>query len=1131
MQRQKSILPASVSGENARGFRSLKLRFISWYLPAALLLAVILTISLVWFSHSSYVSRQKSHVLERFSRHGEYLRMAIFSKNFHEVSSYLEKVSGQLDLSEVVVYDGSGQAVASFSQGPTAPVFSELRVPLLVQENPARAEETWVVAMKINPGPFVGLIDSFMFYQLMILAALVVFSVAGTFFAFDSMVLRPLQSLNHAMREMAGSGNSNFAGVIENDEIGETCCIFNELAKERAEEARQVHIFSMQAGIVCFKYDPTTDSFEFSGRLPEGLDFDVSLLKSSQELFAMVHPDTRGECKQSWYDLKERFRSEASGHFETDLKLYNPKDEFTGATEEKWLRMIVDWQTDGGLCRVRGILKDVSQMRQREYQLKSQAESFRMIYENSPIGIWRCVCNRDSYYYMNHAMARILGYKSPEEALEKIQSISRDVFFNPGERAFFLDEVKKRDQVGNFELRLRRADGTVFWGALFGRLFTDHNVQYCEGGLIDITERKHLDEQLRSNEEFLRQGLEASGMVLWQLDPVNGRMHLKGALCELLGSGITETTSLKVLQRLIHPEDLARFGAGIDRLRRSENIQGNDHSPLEFRICKVDETRKVEIRWLAISAVRSEILSGGRQGHINGVFFDITAQKEAEIRLNRAVDAARAESRQKSEFFAGVSHEVRTPLNAIIGFSELLLPMIENSKGQHFMNSILSSSRSLINVLNSMLDLSRLEAGKVELVLEPVRIRDLIADIRQNHLADAERHNLEFKVNLTGDVPQTLLLDEFRVRQVLSNLLSNSFRYTVSGSVSLSVAATVKQSQQSVDLSISVNDTGQGIHPDDLADIFKPFSQKNSFQKSHGSGAGLGLSICRHLVELMGGRIKVKSEIQCGSRFEILLRDVKIASSEAGAVSPGIERQHYSFDGQKILVADDTASNRELMAEAMRGSGLEVVCASDGEEAIQLAIKEQPELIFMDIRMPRKDGVAAVKELRAIPAFSGVPVVAVTASASAREHRELNELFDGFIYKPVSLLRLLSEAAKHLKHRVKEETAGKARQMMMSAESFEQLSDPWSLVESISRDYLPALKEFDGAVAVEKVSLLAESLKALALKHSCNLLAIEAERLRAAVGKFDLAGIDDARRHIGTIFEQILKLYQRQLSA
>ena len=1130
MQRQKSILSPSVRSENARAFRSFKLRFISWYLPAAFLLAGLLTVSLVWFSQRSYANRQQSHVLERFARHGEYLRMAILSKNFQEMSSYLEKVSEQLDLSEIVVYDGSSRPVASFSQVVTATAFSEIRVPLIVQENSSKAEEIWVVAMKIPPGPFLGLIDSFMFYQLLILAALVIFSVAGTFFAFDSIVIRPLQSLKYAMREMIGGSNDGLAAIIENDEVGEACSIFNELAKERAKEARLVHSFSMQAGIVCFKYDPATDFFEFSGRFPETLNFDVALLKSSQELFAMTHPDVRGECKQEWYDLRERFRTEESGHREIDLKLYNPKEEFSGATEENWVRMIIDWLSIDGRRQIRGIIKDITQMRQREAQLKSQAESFRMIYENSPVGIWRCVCNNDRYYYMNHAMARILGYRSPEEAIEKIQSISRDVFFNPGERAFFLDEVKKRDQVGNFELRLRKADGTIFWGALFGRLFTDHNVQYCEGGLIDITERKQLDEQLRSNEEFLRQGLEASGLVLWQLDPVTGRMHLKGSIKELLGSGLTEATSLKVLQRLVHPEDLARFGGGIDRLRRGESIQGNDHSRFEFRICKVDEAKRVEIRWLTASAVRSETLSGGRQGHINGFFFDITAQKDAEIRLTRAVETAKAESRQKSEFFAGVSHEVRTPLNAIIGFSELLLPMIENSKGQHFMNSILSSSRSLINILNSMLDLSRLEAGKVELVLEPVRINELIADIRQSHLSDAERRNLEFKVKVADNVPPVLILDEFRLRQVISNLLTNSFHYTASGSVNLSVLAAVKQPQQSVDLSVSVHDTGQGIHSDDLADLFKPFSQKNSFQKSHGSGAGLGLAICRHLVELMGGRIRVKSEIQCGSHFEILLRDVKIAASENAAAPASLERQHYRFDGQKILVADDTASNRELMAEAMRSSGLQVVCAADGEEAVQMAIKEQPELILMDIRMPRKDGVAAVKELRVIPALSGVPVVAVTASASAREHRELTELFDGFIYKPVSLLRLFAEAAKHLKHKVREDHQ-ESRPAMMSAESFEQLSDPWRLVESISKEYMPALKEFEGAVAIENVSLLAESLKALALRHSCNLLTIEAERLKASAEKFDLAGIDDARKHIRMIFEQILQLYQRQLSA
>ncbi len=1130
MQQKNHGWLSSEAVVNERPFRSFKMRYLTWFLPAMILVAGFLTIVLIWFAQGGLTQQHRQHLLQRFERHGEYLRMIILAGSNHELLPVLQTAAGQLDLAEIKIADGSGQIVASYSDVALVVTGLEIEIPLIVQGE-SRKDEQWKIFLKARPNPYAPLIDSFMFYQLIILVVIAIGSITATFLAFDNMVSRPLQSLKNAMWGFLDGREHCLVDFYESDEIGEVCSLFNDLATEAKLDAEKRNDFSRQSGMLGFFYDVSADTFDATGNLPDVPEIDFTVIKTPADLFLRVHPERRGPVKQAWYDLKDKIVANDNGREEIDLKIYNANEDCNGIVDEKWLRMVVFWKSSNGVRDVSGILRDISLIRQRELELKKLADSFRQIYENSPIGIWRCICNNDKYHYMNHSMARILGYSSPEEAMEKVQSISRDVFFNPGERTFFLDEVKKRDQVGNFELRLRRADGSVFWGALFGRLYTDQNIQYCEGGLIDVTERKQLDEQLRSNEEFLRQGLEASGLVLWQLEPVSGRLQLKGAIPYLLGSGIPEMTTLRVFQRLIHPEDLSKFITGIDRLRRGEGVQGSDRSHLEFRICKVDSEQKVEIRWLTVSAVRSEILIGGRQGLVHGVFVDMTNQKESEQRMGNAVEQAKIESRQKSEFFAGVSHEVRTPLNAIIGFSELLAPMIENTKGQHYLSSILSSSRSLINVLNSMLDLSRLETKKVELVLEPVRFCDLIADIRQNFTAEAERRGLEFKTTIDESVPVSLLMDEFRIRQIITSLLSNSFRFTAAGSVQLSVSAPSRQGRQSVDLLISVQDTGQGIHSDDLSDLFKPFNQKNAYHKAPGGGVGLGLAICQQLVELMGGRIKVKSEIQCGSRFDVILRNIQIADLTKQEPVVRSDRQQYRFDGQKILVADDTASNRELIAEAMRSAGLQVICAADGEEAVQLALQEKPELIFMDIRMPRKDGVAAVKELRSIPEIARVPVVAVTASASAREQKNLAELFDGFIYKPVSLIRLFAEAAKYLRNIAKEESVSTAQKALVSPEAFEQLSEPWKLVDSIGNIFVPRLKELDGAIAIENVVKLADSLKTLSVRHSFNSLTIEADRLNSFAEKFDLDGIDNSKKRINQIFSQVLTVYSRQTGA
>jgi CheY-like chemotaxis protein len=361
--------------------------------------------------------------------------------------------------------------------------------------------------------------------------------------------------------------------------------------------------------------------------------------------------------------------------------------------------------------------------------------------------------------------------------------------------------------------------------------------------------------------------------------------------------------------------------------------------------------------------------------------------------------------------------------------------------------------------------------------------------------------------------------------------VSNSLRFTSSGSISVKISAVMNEPMQSADLLISIHDTGQGIHSDDLKEIFKPISERTHRKISGHAGAGMSLVICHHLVELMGGKIKVKSEIQCGTHFDIILKDVKLADSESTSVATRPIRQNFSFNGQKILVADDTASNRELMAEAMRGAGLQVICASDGVEALELAVKENPELIFMDIRMPLKDGIVATRELKSLPGFAAVPVIAVTASASVHEEKALTELFDSFLYKPVSLVRLFSEAARYLKQSVQIAAAAAVPvpvNLVMPPEAFEQLHEPWHLVESISQTFLPRLKELEGAVAVEDATRLAGELKTLSMRHSFNHLTIEAEQLNSCLERFDLPGVDNSRKRIGQIFRQVLTVYSRK---
>jgi len=1125
---QRQALSYKDTELNERGSRSFKVRFVLRYLPFILLVAVFLTVFLAMISQRSIDSQQRLQLSQQFASQAENLRMLILGRRTTDLSAQLAMIAGQLDLISISISDPGLVCVASFTSSEQAENSVEVIYPLTFTNGVARTNPAvggnWRVVFKAKTTPWQSFVDSLIAYQLLMLLIVALGSVIATFLAYDRMVGEPVEIMVSALKNQLESHNFQPVDYYESDDFAPVFRLFNDLlCLEQRKELQAAELLS-QSGIVWFSFAPATDTFLFIGGGRGITWLNASLIQTTGDLFANIDSEFRISFRQKWQEFKNKLQSGNSGSDEFELKMHGSGEDYDEFAGEYWASMKVFWS--GSPPEVCGILRDISHSRKREQELQNFADSFRLLYDNSPIGIWRCVCHLDKYDYMNRTMAGILGYNTVEEALHKIGKISRDVFFNPGERAFFLDEVKRRNQVVNLEIRFKKADGSMFWGAIFGRLYIHEKVQYCEGGLIDITDRKQLDEHLRRSEEFFRLGLETSGIVIAQIDTLSEQVHFKGAINGLFGPGVTELTTLKNIQRLIHPEDLGHFNSTLEKARRNTNNGAVDKVPVDFRICRIDSGQKMSVRWLSLMAMRGEPIAGTRQHILHGVLVDITHQKETEQKLSDAVDSAMAESRLKSEFFAGISHEVRTPLNAIVGFSELLAPIVEDPRARQYISSILASSKSLINILNSLLDLNRLEAGLVELVPEPVRLADMVVDFRQNYIADADKIGVALKTAVDNNVPDLLLLDELRVRQIISNLLNNALRFTNTGSISLSVSATISNSRQTADLTISVEDTGHGIHPDLLKEIFKPLSEHHLHRSASSGGVGLGLSICHHLVNLMGGKIIAKSEIQCGSRFDVILPDVKIMDASTGVPITRVGRQQYRFSGQKILVADDTASNRELMAEAMRGAGLQVICASDGAEAVRLAIQEKPELIFMDIRMPVKDGVEATRELKSMPGLAEIPVVAVTASTSAREEKELSGLFDNFVYKPVSLVRLFAEAARYLG--LKNTREGVVQTLVMPPEAFEQLHEPWKLVDSIDNTYLPRLKELESGASTAQGTELAEALKTLSVRHSFNHLSIEAEKLASCLENSDKNGIENSRQRINQILQQVLSVYSRK---
>jgi len=380
--------------------------------------------------------------------------------------------------------------------------------------------------------------------------------------------------------------------------------------------------------------------------------------------------------------------------------------------------------------------------------------------------------------------------------------------------------------------------------------------------------------------------------------------------------------------------------------------------------------------------------------------------------LEKALERARAAEKAKSMFFSIVSHDIRTPLNAILGYSELLQKGIKSeAERDEALKSIQASGTTLLELVNDVLDLAKMDAGKMTLSLQPVRLAQLTDEVFSSFHMAATVKGLEL-ANRTADVP-TLLLDEHRFRQILFNLVGNAVKFTTNGSV------TVAASYVGKNLEVSVTDTGCGIPADILPRILDPFVQVQDASHSADRviGTGLGLSICRSLVEVMGGELVVKSELGKGSTFTALVPGVEAVGEELKTESVKCKMKEESSStlhssSRRVLVVDDSKVNRSVLTAFLKRAGVASIGqACDGEEALaelESAMKagKPYDFVFSDFWMPNMNGLELIVKLRADSRFSRLPVFALTADAEIHGD-ERTKLFTGVLLKPITYDKLI----------------------------------------------------------------------------------------------------------------------------
>ncbi|MCP4345078.1 MAG: response regulator [Desulfobacterales bacterium] len=498
--------------------------------------------------------------------------------------------------------------------------------------------------------------------------------------------------------------------------------------------------------------------------------------------------------------------------------------------------------------------------------------------------------------------------------------------------------------------------------------------------------------------------------------------------------------------------------------------------------------------------------------YFEGIITDITERKRVE-ELKIARDAADAANRAKSVFLASMSHEIRTPMNSILGFAEILKKKITDKQHKYYLSTIASSGKMLLDIINDILDLSKIEAGKLELNYEAVNPRSIISEINQVFSSGARDKGLNFYLTVDFLLPETLFLDAVRLRQILFNLVGNALKFTETGYIKLVLAKRyTDKDRKTLDLIFSVQDTGIGIPENQKEFIFDAFSQQIGQNPSKYGGTGLGLAITRRIVEMMGGSVSVKSEVGKGSIFQVRLKNIEVASAETSEAHKEINADSLKFKQALILIADDIESNRSLLKGFLESQDISIIEAENGIEAVNLAKWSQPVLILMDIKMPEMDGYEATRIIKTDEDLKDIPVIALTASAMRDDKIKIkNAGAEGYLSKPINKTELFAEMMRFLpcfdeESNQAEDSPGDKKDTDIAAEplSPETTARLPELVSILKNELMEEWRKIHKQFIVNDIGVFGNQVKELGTEYNLNILRNWGDDIYEQADSFDI---------------------------
>ncbi|MDP1733659.1 MAG: PAS domain S-box protein [Sulfuritalea sp.] len=711
-------------------------------------------------------------------------------------------------------------------------------------------------------------------------------------------------------------------------------------------------------------------------------EIDPNRFSATYEAFLdLIHPDDRDAVSQAYadslamrqpYDITHRLRM-------SDGRI-------------KWVheKGLSEFDAAGKPLRSHGTVQDITERKQQEEQSRQLLALHETILNNALVGI--VYLRQRKIISCNRRLEEIFRYEPGELLGESTEQLydSRETYEHIGEVAY---QAVGEGRNYSCEVMLRHKDGSVFWGALNGRAIDPADPH--EGSIwiyADISERRRAEEESSK----LKQAVEQS--------PVSILITNRMGVIEYINPSFTRITGYSREEAIGKTPDILKSGETpretFEELWRTIFAGKTWHGILRNR-CK-----NGDLIWedTSISPIYNE---DGEITHFVAVKEDVTARKRIEqelevhqtqledlvlqrtVELNEALAAARLADQSKDEFLANITHELRTPLSAVIGFSSLARPFASDARQREYLDKVNSAGKTLAGIIDDLLDLSKIVAGRMDFEMRSFSLRQVVARSRSVISFKAQEKGLQLIERISDEIPDVLLGDSLRVEQILLNLLSNAVKFTESGHVELRVDLLAREADR-VCLDIEVEDTGIGLSEEGIALLFKPFSQADASMTRKFGGTGLGLAICKRLAELMDGGISVTSSEGSGSTFRVKLCFALGEASDLPAAENGHESAQVRYRDARVLVVDDQPFNRDVVEGLLAAVGITPHLAENGQQALDaIALgSETFDLILMDIQMPIMDGLTATRVIRKLDGFAELPIIAMTAHTMAHEREK-----------------------------------------------------------------------------------------------------------------------------------------------